>query len=356
MFFLNDLQIYNLIEYRIQYGKLLSIYELQVIDGFNEEVVNQMLSYITLSPLNAEKFSLKNALLYGKTDIMLRYQRVIQKQKGYLSGSDSLRKANPNNYYLGDPNSLLVKAEYSYKDNLRFGFIGEKDAGEPFIPKSDTLRKGFDYSSFHLFVKDIGIVKQLVIGDYHVQFGQGLTLWSGFSMGKVPGALMLRKRASALRPHVSANEVFFQRGIATTLSFGRFDLTSFYSNRKVDANIVVADTLLTSEEMVSSLQETGYHRTPAELTDKGSNREIAEGGHIAYNGLHVKAGCTLFHEQYLKPFTVQNELYKKFQPSLTNNMYAGFDYCTNYRTLTLYGEFSKWWNSCFAGHFLYPEY
>lgn len=29
-------------------------------------------------------------------------------------------------------------------------------------------------------------------------------------------------------------------------------------------------------------------------------------------------------------------------------MYAGFDYCTNYRTLTLYGEFSKQWNGGIA--------
>jgi carbamoyltransferase len=60
----------------------------------------------------------------------------------------------PNNYYLGNQNALFVRIQYSYKDYLKLGFVGEKDAGEPFLPKSDTLRKGFDFYSAHLFLKD----------------------------------------------------------------------------------------------------------------------------------------------------------------------------------------------------------
>ena len=341
LFFLNELQISNLLEYTRQYGQLASIYELQVIDGFNERVVNQMLPFIALSPYVPEKFSLKKALKYGNTDVMLRYQRVIQEQKGYETAPDSIRQANPNKYYIGDPNSLFLRAEYSYKDYLKFGFVGEKDAGESFLPKSDTLRKGFDFYSAHLFLKNIGIVKQLAIGDYHVQFGQGLTLWSGFSVGKVAGSVVMRKRAPALRPHSSSNEYAFMRGAATTIALGKFDITSFYSNRRVDANLIPADSIDTMEDMVSSLQQTGYHRTPNELADKGSIHEVAEGGHVSYNGQRLRTGFTLFHVNYNIPFETQDALYKKFQPVLNSNTYAGIDYSYNYNTLTLYGEASK---------------
>jgi hypothetical protein len=341
LFFLNELQISNLLEYTRQYGQLASIYELQVIDGYNERVVNQMLPFIALSPYVPEKFSLKKALKYGNTDVMLRYQRVIQEQKGYETVPDSIRQANPNKYYIGDPNSLFVRAEYSYKDYLKFGFVGEKDAGESFLPKSDTLRKGFDFYSAHLFLKNIGIVKQLAIGDYHVQFGQGLTLWSGFSVGKVAGSVVMRKRAPALRPHSSSNEYAFMRGAATTIALGKFDITSFYSNRRVDANLIPADSIDTMENMVSSLQQTGYHRTPNELADKGSIHEVAEGGHVSYNGQRLRTGFTLFHVNYNIPFETQDALYKKFQPVLNSNTYAGIDYSYNYNTLTLYGEASK---------------
>ncbi len=341
LFFLNELQIRNLLEYINQYGQLASIYELQVIDGFNERVVNQMLPYISLSPFVPEKFSLKRAIKYGGTDVMLRYQRVLQEQKGYASVPDSMRLAHPNSYYLGDQNSLFLRVQYSYKDYLKLGMVGDKDAGEPFIPKSDTLRKGFDFYSVHLFLKNIGIVKQLALGDYHVQFGQGLTMWSGFSLGKSAGSVVMRKRAPALRPHASSNEYAFMRGAATTIALGKFDLTAFYSNRRADANLIPSDSIHSIEDMVSSLQQTGYHRTPSELADKGAIHEIAEGGHITFNGQHLRAGITLFHVDYNIPFETQDALYKKFQPVLNSNTYAGFDYNYNYKSLTLYGEASK---------------
>ncbi|MDO9258176.1 MAG: helix-hairpin-helix domain-containing protein [Bacteroidales bacterium] len=348
LFFLNDLQISNLLEYTQQYGQLASIYELQVIEGFNEKVVSQIMPFISLSPYVPEKFSLKRALKYGGTDVMLRYQRVIQPQSGYANVSDSVRLAHPNNYYVGDQNSLFFRVQYSYKDYLKFGMVGDKDAGESFMPKSDTLHKGFDFYSVHLFIKNIGIVKQLAIGDYHVQFGQGLTLWSGFSVGKATGSVVMRKRAPALRAHSSSNEYAFMRGAATTVAIGKFDITVFYSNRKVDANVVPADTLETSEDLVTSLQQTGYHRTPAEIADKGANREIAEGGHISYNGQRLRAGITAFHVDYKIPFEPESALYKKFQPTLSSNTYTGIDYSYNYKTLTLYGEVSKQINAGLA--------
>jgi len=348
LFFLNELQISNLIEYTKQYGQLSSIYELQVIDGFNEKIVSQIIPFISLSPYVAEKFSLKQAMKYGKTNIMLRYQRVLQEQKGYSGVSDSIRLIQPNEHYLGDPNSLFLRVQYSYKDYLNFGLVCEKDPGEPLWQKSDTLKKGFDFYSAHLFLKNIGIVKQLVIGDYHVQFGQGLTMWSGFSMGKVAGSIVMRKRAPALRPQASSNETSFLRGVATTIALGKFDITAFYSNRNVDANLAPSYALDSTENIATSLQETGYHRTPAELADKGANHEVSGGGHIAFNGQHIRAGLTIFHVNYEIPFETQGALYKKFQPALSSNTYAGFDYSYNYRKLTLYGEATKQIDAGFA--------
>ncbi len=340
LFFLNELQIKNLLEYITLYGQLASIYELQVIDGFNEKVVSQILPYISLSPFVTERFSFKKALRYGEPDVLFRFQRVLQQSKGYANVPDSLRLANPDAYYLGSRNSLLFRLQYSYKDYLNFGIVGDKDAGEPLFPKSDTLHRGFDFYSVHLFLKNMGFVRQIALGDYHVQFGQGLTMWSGFSVGKAAGSVVMRKRAPALRANASSNENSFMRGAATTIALGKFDITAFYSNRRVDANLLAVDSMQAAEEMVSALQLSGYHRTPAELADKGAIHEVAEGGHMAYNGQRLRAGLTLFHVDYDLKFQTRDELYRKFQPVLNSNTYAGFDYCFNYRTLTLYGEVS----------------
>ena len=58
LFFLNDLQIANLLEYTRQYGSLATIYELQMVDGFNEKLIIQILPFISLSPYVPEKFQL----------------------------------------------------------------------------------------------------------------------------------------------------------------------------------------------------------------------------------------------------------------------------------------------------------
>ena len=58
----------------------------------------------------------------------------------------------------------------------------EKDPGEMFFfdNVSDTIKallgdkfhRGFDYVGFHLFAKDLGIVKVASLGDYQLAFGQ----------------------------------------------------------------------------------------------------------------------------------------------------------------------------------------
>ena len=125
------------------------------------------------------------------------------------------------------------------------------------------------------------------------------------------------------------------RGAATTIALGKFDITAFYSNRRVDANLLRSDSLDETEAMVSSLQESGYHRIPTELADKGAIHEIAEGGHINYMGQRLRGGITMYHVDYDKPFATQDALYKKFQPTLNSNTYLGADYSYNYKYCNL---------------------
>ncbi len=338
---LNELQIQNLLAYTREFGQLASIYELQVVDGFNEEVVQQLLPYITLTNFQSDRFSLKKAMRYGRPEIMTRYQRVLEQQQGFANVSDSIRALHPNDYYLGSADALYIRFLYNYRDRFQLGIVAEKDAGETFLPETDTLRKGFDFYSAHLYLKDAGKLKYLALGDYHVQFGQGLTLWTGLSFSKAPGSVTMRKRAAAVRPHQSSNEYAFMRGAAATYAFNRIEITGFYSNRKRDANLLEPDSLSNFEEFVSSLQETGYHRTPGELADRNAIREQLMGGHISYNGNRLRAGITAYHSEYDKEFKSQQNEYNKFQLSLTSNTYAGIDYSYSYKRLTLYGEGTK---------------
>ncbi|MBK7030926.1 MAG: helix-hairpin-helix domain-containing protein [Bacteroidales bacterium] len=345
---LNDQQIMNLQAYTREYGLLASIYELQWIDGFNQVFIDRIAPYITIEFRQEDDFKLKNAFKYGHSKIEMRYQRIIEDQSGYEKVSDSQIFLKPNNYYTGNQDGLAFRYRYSYRDQLQLGIVAEKDAGEALFGGPDSLRKGFDYYSWHLYLKNIRKLSYLALGDYQVQFGQGLTLSTGLSMGMISGILPSRKRATLIKPHNSFNENTFFRGIAIGIRQKRFLFTTFYSMRKKDGNLVNSDSTEDASAFVTSIQESGYHRTIAEIADKKVISEQLMGLNIQWSGSHVIYGATYYHSGY------SLEIQKKSDPSdLTSNgtaggNYLGVDYSYSYKRMILYGEGSYQLNGGYA--------
>ena len=340
--FLNELQIANLRSYIQQYGNIASIYELQMIEGFNQEMIELMLPFITLTPqLQNNKITLSRLMRYGKADLTVRYQQILEQQKGYLPASDSLLLANPNARYLGGQGRLYTRFKYAYADRLQFGFTAEKDQGETFFPKNDTLKKGFDFFSVHVYYQDPGIVKQAALGDYQVQFGQGLTLWSGLSFGKLPGEIGGKKSGQGIKPTSSANENLFMRGAAATVGSGKMAVTFFYSSHYVDANLVAGDTLDASDAYFSSLQESGYHRTPNELADKHTARIEAAGGHVTFKTGTLHLGATAYQAKLNAGLRKPSSPAYLFDITNQTSVNAGMDYDYLYKKLNLYGEIAR---------------
>ena len=99
----------------------------------------------------------------------------MQKQKGYYADYDG------DIQYLGNSHRTYFK--YQLKSNyLQAGFTAEKDAGENFLGSNQPY--GFDFYSAHIQAKKIGQIKNVIIGDYQMNFGQGLVMQSGMSFGK----------------------------------------------------------------------------------------------------------------------------------------------------------------------------
>ncbi|MEZ5195670.1 MAG: hypothetical protein R2764_04525 [Bacteroidales bacterium] len=91
------------------------------------------------------------------------------------------------------------------------------------------LKNGFDFYSGFISLQDIGFLKALSIGDYHLDFGQGLTLATGLAFGKSATSIDMKRFAGGVRPSTSANENLFFRGAATTIRIKKVDITAFYS-------------------------------------------------------------------------------------------------------------------------------
>ena len=342
-------QYEELKNYRRYYGDFLFYDELEMVDGFDAQTIDIIRPVIYIGQdKSKDKITLSKLARYGKHQLLGRYEQVLEKQQGYLPTTDSALLAKPNSRYLGCPQKLQFKYTYNYRNKIRAGFVLEKDAGEMFFTDkvSDTIKallgknyqRGFDFVGFHLFAKDLGIVKAAALGDYQLSFGQGLTLWSGMSFGKAGAGSSVMKQARGITPKASASEYGYMRGAAVTLGAGPFSGTVFYSNRMVDANISVADSLESEAEFVSSLQETGYHRTIGELQDRHAIRQQIVGGHLSYAIAHFEVGYTAHHTWLSVPLELRPSHYNQFYFQGTQLTDQGIDFKYVKGKVAVFGE------------------
>ena len=335
---LNDFQIRSLQKYIKDNGQLLTVYELQYVYGFTEELVQQLLSFITLeTEEKPDPLRMKNTLQYGHHELFVRGQRVMETQKGYVPLPDSVLSENPDKTrYLGSPYKIYTRYRFNYGKRVLAGITAEKDAGEEFFKGSN--RQGFDFYSAHLQLNNIGPLKSLIVGDYHIQTGQGLTLWSGLSFGKSSNAIAIRKMARGIKRNSSAEENLFFRGMAATFEAGNFEFTAFLSKKKRDANFT--DTLNDGTLAYSSMLTTGYHSTPSEINDEKLLKELAAGGNITYRNKLFRVGFTAVHyrlDGWLQP---DDQLSRQFAFSGNQLTNIGIDYQTGGEKWQLFGETS----------------
>jgi len=179
--------------------------------------------------------SWKEALEQGNYEMFVRYQTTPQAKNGYSEVTDSILQ-NSNSYYYGNADHYYSRLRYSYRTNISLGVTAEKDPGEEFFKGAQS--NGFDFYSAHAFFKGGKYLKAVALGDYQIQIGQGLNLWSGYAFGKTADVTNIKKSANPLRPYTSVDETRFMRGAAVDLGFGDFSLTSFASIKKVDASLM----------------------------------------------------------------------------------------------------------------------
>lgn len=327
--FLSPLQISNLFEHIRKNGKLIDLLELQSIPEFDIQTIQRLLPFATLEQsAMVDKITAANLLKYGNNDLILRYGRVIEKSKGYTD--------LPGSKYLGTPDRYLFRYRYTYSNRVSASLVFEKDAGEHFFrgPK----QKPFDFLSGHIAFLNTGRFKKIVLGDYTMQFGQALTLWSGFAFGKSPDVTGVAKRDVGLRPYTSANEFAFLRGAAMTVNIAKnIDFSPFVSHRKLDASMTTIDGV----NMVSTINETGLHRTQSEINNKNNLEQTVYGGVLQYRTSALSIGAVAYHTSFNRTFTPGTGLYRIHNftgKELTN---VGAHYSYTYKNFYFFGEFGK---------------
>jgi len=342
---LNEAQLASLRAYIQKNGDILSIYELQYIYGFNAQIIQQLSPFIkTEIPKRVRPFSWKRALKYGSHQVLIRYGQVLEPVAGYAIPADSAY-TKPGFVYLGSPQKLYLRYGFRSGNHLRWGFTTEKDAGEIFFSTSlsDSVKQMLgsqkphfpDFFSAYVYVSQPGILKKAIVGDYHLEFGQGLCLWSGLTFGKSAETTAVKYYGSGIRPNTSANENRFFRGAAFTVGTKNIALTAFYSHNKVDGSFFITPA---GKDEITTILETGNHRTISELRNENRLTIVAFGGHVDYTHHFMKVGATYYQTRLSLPLEPDRQLYRQFYFRGKQLSNASVDLNLQFLRISFFGE------------------
>ena len=334
LYLLSIPEINAFVEYRTKYGWLVSIYELQAIQGWEMSTIRKLLPFITVED-HFDKAKFLERVQHNPNHFLLfRTDYTPQVRKGYIPDHFG------NKAYQGSPFKHLIRYKNSIGRDFSIGLTLEKDAGEPLLWQPSKKEYLMDYSSFHVCLFNKGKWKTVGIGDYKLQFGQGLVFGGGFYMGKSAETILsIKKSSRGVLPYSSILEADFFRGICFTYSiFKHIDLTVFYSNNNRDASIHY-DTLY-QEEVLSSFDNYGMHRTLQEIETKRNLNEKDFGGNISFFSTNKKfrSGFSCLHTVYGKTVHESDRIYNRFDFDGKENTVVSGDYSLVKQNFNLFGE------------------
>ncbi|RNC86080.1 MAG: helix-hairpin-helix domain-containing protein [Balneola sp.] len=284
--------------------------DIQRVSGIGAATFQRMRPYITVGGVSdrfANLYTNPGYWLSGNQfEYISRYQQNIQDQEGFLR-EDSLGgyTGNAVKYY----QRLRMRS-----DHLSLNLTQEKDAGETLSGPTD-----FDFNSWHIELRENGNLKNLVVGDYSLSFGQGLVLWTGGAFGKgreVTGTV--NKNERGLRAYGSAQETDFFRGIAATYG-NRLQVTGFYSSRPRTASVINGDT-------TNFPSSSGFHRTLSEIERRNNIDQETFGGRVTFDSPLGYLGVTGYQTTFNSYIEAGSSLSDLFDFEGKSNSVFGVDY------------------------------
>lgn len=307
---LDDFQIFSLQHYIRETGELKSIHELSVINGFTSQQIEEIIKYVCVKPIQW-KPSLRLDSVFTKSnhEIRTQYKQVLEKSKGYLRDDGK--------GYQGLPFATQMRYKFNYFDRLEFSFVGDKDAGEPLF---------MDYYSMQFTIRDIGALQQLTIGDYRLNFGEGLAIGQGFSLSYLNNNAILKNNNFGITPHRSSTEYGYNRGVAANVKLWNADLFLFASMDRIDYS--------------GSILTTGLHRTESEILKKDSNIARMMGAHLNYGYKGLQLGSTFLYYDYRDSIKHSSSAYQEYYFSGIQNSVIATNVSYLYRRLRFFSELS----------------
>ena len=327
LMFLSDIQIENFLYFTYRFGKLNSLYELQLVDGFDMTDIRRMLPFVSIGSVNStyEPIYWKEVVRYGKNQVLARFDKTLETKDGYLVKQNA--EGQDTKDYIGNSLYNSLKYQFRFKERIKMGVTLEKDAGELWINKK---RLGYDYNSAYLQINDFKYLKTVVLGDYRATFGQGLVLGASFGMGKSSYVLNVGTHGTGLKKYSSTNEQAFFRGVGATLKFDNFNTSFFYSRKYIDAD--------STGNVFSGFYKTGYHRTESEILKKQTVLEQVIGFNATYTFKQLQVGFTGVYTHFDHSLDYEPITYNHYYFRGQNQAVGGLYYRFRWMKLNFFGE------------------
>lgn len=325
---LSQKQLNSFFQYRTLAGTFLSIYELQSIPDLDLATIYKLLPFVIVKPNGLSLTVLNDALEGDKHYLLLRYGQILETKKGFTPPTSSSKVR-----YEGTSPKVYARYKWFSTKDFSIGCTLEKDEGEQSLT---------DFVSFHVQVKNKGAWKNIILGDYQLQFGQGLVSSAGFYMGKgAETVLTVRRSNLGGKPYSSAMEMNFFRGGMATYQLGNVEITGFYSGLNRDANMV-RDSLGNSL-FATSLQTAGLHRTPSESSDRKALFEQNKGANLSYISSKgdLRLGLTVLQTSFNQELIKSDKPYNFHEFSGKENTLAGINYSYDYQNINFFGEVAR---------------
>ncbi|MFT6828891.1 MAG: hypothetical protein ACJAZV_002185 [Roseivirga sp.] len=339
LYVLSNQQIVNLQNYIQERGKLLTLYELQLIEGFDFATLEKIRPFVRVNAKDAiadNRPLLKRILEERNNYLITRYERGIEQKRGY-----SPKENETDNRYAGSADKLYMRYRVSKLGDFSIGITTEKDAGESMAWQPKSKNYLMDFWSFHFMLENQGKWRKMIIGDYQLQFGQGLLFGAGFSVGKGSETVNTADRVTlGIRPYSSVLESGFLRGAATTYSINKkLNVTAFASRLPQDASIQEGAGADDFNQFFSSIQSSGLHRTATELANKRSVVETLFGTNLNLKpNDRSEAGITLATNHFSTPILRSDDPHNLFEFRGNTNLNLGLYGKYNWHQFSFFGE------------------
>ena len=194
--------------------------------------------------------------------------------------------------------------------------------------------------SFHLLLKDVGIIKRLALGRYKLAFGQGLAMNTNFAMSKSIVASNVATRAEGISRHFSTDEINYLQGAAITLEHNKHLISLFVSAKNAAATV--------NDSVLSSLKTDAYYNTENDLNQRNGVMMYLAGINWQRRFGAFKLGATAVYYAFEKSYQPELRRDNYFDFRGKDNYNLSIDYQYRWKRFFFFGESAKSRNGAMA--------